>query len=145
VKSRATSCGYRKTLEDANIKLDSVITDVMGLSGRKMIEAMIAGQKDPAKLARLADHRVEASQEQLREALHGRVRKHHRFLLSLHLQQIDALDASIAKIGREVEPLLRPFAPPTGRAREPFHAICRYSLGDLSKVGDGPGRGALAD
>jgi transposase len=48
----------QKTLEDANIKLDSVITDVMGLSGRKMIEALIAGQKDPAKLARLADHRV---------------------------------------------------------------------------------------
>jgi transposase len=99
----------QKTLEDANIKLDSVITDVMGLSGRKMIEAMIAGQKDPAKLARLADHRVKASQEQLREALRGRVRKHHRFLLSLHLQQIDALDAAIAKIDREVEAGIAPF------------------------------------
>ena len=52
----------QKTLEDANIKLDSVITDIMGASGRKMIEALVAGEKDPAKLARLADHRVKASQ-----------------------------------------------------------------------------------
>ena len=58
----------QKTLEDANIKLDSVITDIMGLSGRKMIEALIAGEKDPAKLASLADHRVKASQGTLREA-----------------------------------------------------------------------------
>jgi transposase len=86
----------QKTLEDANIKLDSVITDIMGLSGRKMIEALIAGQKDPAKLARLADHRVRASQETLREALRGCVTKHHRFLLRRHLNQIDALDAAIS-------------------------------------------------
>jgi transposase len=99
----------QKTLEDANIKLDSVITDVMGLSGRKMIEALIAGQKDPAKLARLADHRVKASQEILREALRGRVTKHHRFLLRLHLNQIDALDAAISKIDQEVEVGIAPF------------------------------------
>jgi transposase len=86
----------QKTLEDANIKLDSVITDIMGVSGRKMIEALIAGEKDPAKLARLADPRVKASQENLREALRGRVTKSHRFLLRLHLGQIDAIDAAIA-------------------------------------------------
>jgi len=99
----------QKTLEDANIKLDSVITDVLGLSGRKMIEALIAGQRDPAKLARLADRRVKASQETLREALRGRVTKNHRFLLRLHLDQIDALDVAIAKIDREVEASLAPF------------------------------------
>jgi transposase len=99
----------QKTLEDANIKLDSVITDVVGLSGRKIIEALIAWQKDPAKLARLADHRVRASQETLREALRGRVTKHHRFLLRLHLNQIDALDAAISKIDREVEAGIAPF------------------------------------
>jgi len=99
----------QKTLEDANIKLDSVITDIMGLSGRKMIEALIAGEKDPAKLARLADHRVKASQETLREALRGRVTRQHCFLLRLHLDQIDALDAAIAKIDREVEASLAPF------------------------------------
>jgi transposase len=99
----------QKTLEDANIKLDSVITDIMGLSGRKMIEALIAGQSDPAKLARLADHRVKASQETLREALRGRVTRHHRFLLRLHLKQIDALDAAIANIDQEVEAGIAPF------------------------------------
>jgi transposase len=99
----------QKTLEDANIKLDSVITDIMGVSGRKMIEALIAGEKDPAKLARLADHRVKASQENLREALRGRVTKSHRFLLRLHLGQIDAIDAAIAEIDREVEASIAPF------------------------------------
>jgi transposase len=99
----------QKTLEDANIKLDSVITDVLGLSGRKIIEALIAGQRHPAKLARLAHPRVKASQDALREALHGRVTKSHRFLLRLHLGQIDALDAAIAEIDREVEAGLAPF------------------------------------
>jgi transposase len=99
----------QKTLEDANIKLDSVIADIIGVSGRRMIKALIAGEKDPAKLARLADHRVKASQETLREALRGRVTKNHRFLLRLHLGQIDALDAAIAKIDREVEASIAPF------------------------------------
>ncbi len=99
----------QKTLEDANIKLNSVVTDVMGLSGRKMIQALIAGEKDPAKLARLADPRVKASQETLRQALRGRVTKSHRFLLRLHLGQIDALDAAIAELDREVETSIEPF------------------------------------
>jgi transposase len=99
----------QKTLEDANIKLDSVITDIMGVSARKMIEALIAGEKDPAKLARLADRRVKASQETLREALRGRVTNSHRFLLRLHLGHIDALDAAVAELDREVEAAIAPF------------------------------------
>jgi transposase len=99
----------QKTLEDANIKLDSVITDIMGVSGRKMIEALIAGQSDSAKLARLADRRVKASQESLRDALRGRVTRRHRFLLRLHLDQIDALDVAIGKIDQEVEASIAPF------------------------------------
>ena len=99
----------QKTLEDANIKLDSVISDLMGVSGRKMIEALIAGQRDPAKLARLADPRVQASQETLRQALSGRVTRQHRFLLRLHLDQINGLDVAIAKIDREVEAAIAPF------------------------------------
>src|SRR5262245_18373390 len=107
----------QKTLEDANIKLDSVITDIMGASGRNMIEALIAGEKDSAKLARLAHPRVKASQESLREALRGRVTKSHRFLLRLHLGQVNAIDAAIAEIDREVEagtaPLRNAVAPAT--------------------------------
>ena len=99
----------QKTLEDANIKLDSVISELMGKSGRAMIEALIAGEKDPAKLARLADGRLKASPAQLREALRGRVTKNHRFLLRLHLKQIDALDAAVATIDRQVEAFIAPF------------------------------------
>ena len=99
----------QKTLEDANIKLDSVITDIIGVSGRKMIEALIAGERDPAKLASFADRRLKASQQTLRQVLRGRVTAQHRFLLRLHLDQIDALDAAIARIDREVEASIVPF------------------------------------
>jgi transposase len=99
----------QKTLEDANIKLDVVISNVIGHTGRAIIKALIGGETDPAKLAALADSRIKASQEKLRAALHGKVRRHHRFLLRLHLQQIDALDVAIAKIDREVDANLAPF------------------------------------
>ena len=99
----------QKTLEDANIKLDSEISDIMGLSGRKMIEAVIAGESDPARLAQLAHRRIKATPEALREALRGRVTRHHRFLLRLHLQQIDAIDKVISDIDREVDALVGPF------------------------------------
>ena len=99
----------QETLEDANLKLDSVITDIIGLSGRRMIEALVAGESDPARLVDLADRRIKASPQALRDALQGRVTKHHRFLLALHLKQIDALDVAIAAIDSEVEAELEPF------------------------------------
>jgi transposase len=96
----------QKTLEGANIKLDSVITDIVGKSGRAMIQALIAGETDPVKLAGLADRRIRASPEQLREALRGRVTEHHRFLLHVHLQYIDFADAAIKDIDRKVAALI---------------------------------------
>jgi transposase len=96
----------QKTLEEANIKLDSVISDIMGLSGRRMIEAMIAGVRNPQKLAQLADRRIKASPKALYDALHGRLTDHHRFMLRLHLGQYDALTASIAQIDRQVEAVI---------------------------------------
>ena len=101
----------QRTLEEANIKLDSVITDIVGTSGRAMIEALIAGETDPTKLARLASTRIKASPEVLTEALRGRATKHHRFLLRLHLQQIDALNRAIVEIDQEVEANRDPFRP----------------------------------
>jgi transposase len=92
----------QKTLEEANIKLDSVITDIMGLSGRKMIEAMIEGVRNPSKLATLADRRLKASPKQLYDALHGRLTDHHRFMLKLYLSQYDALDKAIIEIDQMV-------------------------------------------
>jgi transposase len=99
----------QKTLEDANIKLDSVISNIVGLSGRRMIEALVAGESDPAVLAGLADRRLKATPQQLAEALRGRVTRHHRFLLALHLGHIDAIEAAIDKIDQEVESGLEPF------------------------------------
>jgi transposase len=96
----------QKTLEEANIKLESVISDVMGRSRRAMIGALIEGESDPAKLAALAHRKIRAPEPVLREALRGRVKRHHRFLLRLHLQQIDALDAGIAEIDQEVDDAL---------------------------------------
>ena len=106
----------QKTLEEANIKLDSVISDILGLSGRRMIEALIAGETDPNALAALAHRRIKASPAELEAALRGRVTRHHRFLLGLHLQQIDApglrrgrRDAAIDQIDPEVDALVEPF------------------------------------
>lgn len=99
----------QKTLEDANIKLDSVISDVTGVSGRAMVAALIAGESDPGTLAALAHRRIKTAPESLREALRGRVTKHHRFLLQLHLKQIDALDTAIIGIDQEVDANLEPF------------------------------------
>jgi transposase len=99
----------QKTLEDANIKLDSVISNIIGVSGRRMIEALVAGETEPTKLAELAHRRIRASPQELCDALRGRVTNHHRFLLALHLKQIDALDDAVAKIDQEVEANLGPF------------------------------------
>ena len=99
----------QKTLEDANIKLDSVITDIVGLSGRRMIEALIAGETDPPALAVLAHRRIKATPTELEAALCGRVTKHHRFALRILLQHIDAIDAAIAEIDQEVDANVEPF------------------------------------
>ena len=93
----------QKTLTEANIQLDSVLSDIMGASGRRIIEAMISGVRDPRKLAALASVQIKATPKQLYDALHGRLTDHHRFLLKLHLQQWDGLDATIREIDREVE------------------------------------------
>jgi transposase len=98
-----------KTLEDANIKLEAQLSDVLGKSGRAMLNALVSGETDPVRLAALAQRGVKASQATLQEALRGRVTQHHRFLLQLHLSQIDALDRAITTIDREVEVNLDPF------------------------------------
>lgn len=99
----------QKTLEDANIKLDSVISNVVGASGRAMLDALVEGQTDPGKLADLAHPRIHATRHELQTALHGRVTAHHRFMLGMHLEQVDAADKTIATIDAEVERALEPF------------------------------------
>jgi len=93
----------QKTLTEANIRLDSVISDIMGLNGRRVIEAMIAGERNPRKLVALTDRRLKASPKELYDALHGRLTDHHRFLLQLHLRQYDALDEAVGIVDREAQ------------------------------------------
>jgi len=100
----------QKVLEDANIKLASVATDVLGVSGRDMLEALIAGETDPEQLAQRARRRLRAKLPELRQALHGRVTEHHRFLLRMHLDHVTHLEALISRLGSRIEEALAPFA-----------------------------------
>jgi transposase len=99
----------QKTLEDANLKLGSVLTQIMGVSGRAILDALVAGERDPDALLALVRRGVKASPEKLRAALQGRVTDRHRFLLRLHLHQFDALDNAMAEIDAEVDRDLDPF------------------------------------
>ena len=99
----------QKTLEDANVKLTRVVTDILGASGRAVLAALIAGETDPERLADCTTGRLKAGRADIVAALHGRVTAHHRFLLELHLAQIDALRASVQKVERQVDEVLRPF------------------------------------
>jgi transposase len=98
----------QKTLEDANLKLASVLTNIMGLSGRAILEALGAGETEPERLLALV-RRVRAEPAQLRAALSGRITQSHRFLLRLHPGQYDALARALAEIDAEVERGLDPF------------------------------------
>ncbi|HEY2953652.1 MAG TPA: IS110 family transposase [Candidatus Eisenbacteria bacterium] len=98
-----------KTLEDANLKLTGVISDLLGTSGRAILKALIAGETDPERLLARTTGRLEAPRGRLLEGLRGVVTDHHRFMLKLHLRQIEALKAAIAQLERRMEKLLRPF------------------------------------
>jgi transposase len=100
----------QKTLEGANIKLASVVTDVTGVSARAMLGELIAGQEDTAALAELAQGALRRKRPELAQALTGRMRAHQRFRLTQHLALIDTLDAQIAAVSAEIEERLRPFA-----------------------------------
>jgi transposase len=99
----------QKALEDANFKIASVISDIMGTSGRAMLQAIVDGEADPQKLADRTSGRLKASRETIIEALRGRATVNHRFLIKLHLDQIDSLERAIAAIDKEVGSVLEPF------------------------------------
>jgi transposase len=98
-----------KALEDANLKLASVATDIMGVSGREMLTAIIAGKDDPAALAQLAKGKLRPKIAELERALTGHVKDSHRLLLRLHLEHIDDLNAKITALQEEIAKLLLPF------------------------------------
>ena len=96
----------QKVLEDANIKLGSVATDVLGVSGRAMLQALIAGQEDPEVLAELARRKLRAKIPQLRQALRGRVTEHHRFLLKLLLEEVAQMETWIGRLSERIVAVL---------------------------------------
>jgi transposase len=99
----------QKLLEDANIKLAAVASDIMGVSGRAMLAALIAGHTDPQTLAELAKGRLRSKRDLLAKALDGRVKPHHRFVLTELLCQIDGLDETIARFDAQIQELCGPF------------------------------------
>jgi transposase len=98
----------QKVLEDANLKLASVATDMMGVSGRAILAELLHGEGDPAVLAELAKGRLRNKREALTQALTGVVQAHHRFLLVQHLSHIDYLDEQIAQLDAEIAERMRP-------------------------------------
>ena len=111
VAERATAANrIQKVLEDANIKLASVATDVLGVSGRDMLEAIIAGEDDAEKLADKARKRLRNKIPALQTALRGRVTAHHRFQLRLLLDHVTQLEGLIGRLGGRIEEVVAPFA-----------------------------------
>jgi transposase len=98
----------QKTLEDANIKLGSVATDVLGASGRDMIRALIEGKMSPAAMAELARKRMRSKIPRLTEALSGNANEHHRFMLKLLLEQIEQLEDHVAKLDKRIDEVMGP-------------------------------------
>jgi transposase len=118
VRQRATAANrIQKVLEDANIKLAGVATDILGVSGRAMLEALIQRVDDPARLAEMARGRMRAKIPALRLALQGHVTEHHRFQLRLLLDQVRSLDGLIERLNAQVEAVLAPFSAAVERLR----------------------------
>lgn len=110
VRERATlSNRVQKVLESANIKLGNVASNVLGVSGRAMLNALIEGQATPSQMAELAKGRLREKREELIQALEGRVKAHHRFVLAELLCQIDNLEEAITRFDKQVEEYCRPF------------------------------------
>jgi transposase len=107
----------QKVLEDANIKLASVATDILGESGRDMLRALITGETNPVKLAELARGRLRIKIPQLQLALCGRVTEHHRFLLRLYLEHVDHLDRLMGRLSARLEQMLVPVAEAVNRLK----------------------------
>ncbi len=99
----------QKTLEDANLKLTEVVSDILGVSGRAILTALVAGETQPERLADLTHGRLKAPRAQLVAALEGRVTAHHRFMIKLHLAQVTALETAITDLEARIGEALAPF------------------------------------
>src|SRR4051794_31493546 len=111
IRERASEVNrLHKVLEDAGVKLATVASDVMGVSGRRMLEALVAGTTDPEVLAELAKTRLRRKLPELRKALDARFREHHGFLVSQVLAHVDYLEEAIDSVSQRIDDALVPFA-----------------------------------
>lgn len=108
-RSRETQ-RVQKLLEDAGIKLDSVVSDILGVSARQMLDALIGGVRDVEALAELAHSRMRPKIPMLRRALEGRFGAHHALMLGMHLDHVDQLSVAIERLDVEVDRVIRPFS-----------------------------------
>jgi transposase len=110
IQAHSSECQrIHKTLEDAGIKLDSVASDVLGVSGRAMLAALVAGERDPEVLAELAKGRLRRKIPELQEALRGRFKEHHALLIRLILDHTSYLESAIAQLDTQIEETMAPF------------------------------------
>src|SRR5215211_8039407 len=111
IQAHTSECQrIQKTLEDAGIKLDSVASDVLGVSGRAMLAALVAGERDPDVLAELDKGRLRRKIPALRQALRGRFTDHHALLIGLALDHLEHLEGAIARLDARVDEVITPFA-----------------------------------
>ena len=108
----------QSVLEEANIKLASVITEILGASGRRILKAIVAGETDAGVLAGRGGPRLAATREELTAALTGRIRDHHRFLIGQHLKTIEQIEATIGEFDARIEAALSPFGDAFERLQE---------------------------
>jgi transposase len=130
-----TANRVQKVLEDANIKLASVATDILGVSGRAMLQALIEGEEDPVKLADCAQRKLRGKIPELEKALEGRLTEHHRFMLRLLWKQLGQQEELIAEVEAKIEEQTRPFAEVTERLKAVPGVDRRTAVAVLAEVG----------
>ena len=135
IQAHTSECQrIQKTLEDAGIKLDSVASDVLGVSGRAMLAALIAGERDPEVLAELAKGTLRRKIPALRQALRGRFTDHHALLIGLCLEHTSHLEATIARLDERVDAVFATQVSDTGAGEVPF-GRARDRLDTITGVG----------
>jgi transposase len=135
IQAHTSECQrIQKTLEDAGIKLDSVASDVLGVSGRAMLAALIAGERDPDMLAELAKGKLRRKIPALRQALHGRFTEHHALLIGLCLEHTAHLEAAVARLDEQVDTLFATQVSEVGGTVVPF-VRARDRLDTITGVG----------
>jgi transposase len=141
VRERSTAVNrLQKTLEGANLKRAAVASNVVGLSGRQMLAAVVAGTTEPATLAALAQGKLRAKRPQLEQALAGTFGAHHRFLVAQHLTHLDSLDEQLAAVSAAIAERLRPFEDALDRL-DGMPGIGRYTAAVLlAEIGTDLGR-----